>query len=107
VTAKRVLVLAGGNRLGDRHSAGPRRRVAGGRQKEAHSEHGEKPPRAPDLGDEDAGEDDSDNRGPKVGQEIMGFRPTVSNSRPSTSGPAKLLSAHTMKNTGTTPDATE
>lgn len=27
----------------------------------------------------------------------MGFRPTVSNSRPSTSGPAKLLSAHTMK----------
>jgi hypothetical protein len=27
----------------------------------------------------------------------MGFRPTVSNSRPSPSGPAKLLSAHTMK----------
>src|ERR1700682_1615221 len=43
---------------------------------------------------------------PKYDREIMGFRPTVSNSRPSTTGPAKLLSAHTMKNTGTSLDAT-
>src|ERR1700694_4585824 len=43
---------------------------------------------------------------PKYDSEIIGFRPIVSDSRPSTTGPAKLLSAHTMKNTGTIPEAT-
>ena len=43
---------------------------------------------------------------PKYDSEIIGFRPTVSNSRPSTTGPAKLLNAQMMKNTGTVPEAT-
>src|SRR5579875_1808838 len=44
---------------------------------------------------------------PRYVSEIIGFRPTVSKSGPRSTGPAKLDSAHRMKNTGTMPEATE
>ena len=37
---------------------------------------------------------------------IIGFRPTVSNSRPSRSGPRKFPTAKTMRKTGTKLDET-
>ena len=43
---------------------------------------------------------------PRYVPEIIGTRPTVSKSRPSSSGPMKLLSANSTMKYGTLPEAT-
>ena len=80
---------------------------ARGREEEAHRQHRDEDSDAAGLGEEQRGETDRHRRGAQVGKGNHRFSADrVEQSRPSSSGPAKLLSAHTMKNSGTVPDAT-